>query len=123
MDIQELKNKIQTKDVEGNKTYLWIKIAGRKYGQSYQNTVNTIEGMKNDFIVFYYPMILEDLGKDEMSVTWCVDDVKSIAEDLTDEECREVLRLAKEEHDATIGINWDVLEHWASEVRSNRVSA
>ena len=57
---------------------------------------------------------------DSMEIVWCVEDVKSIASDLTDDECRQVLSLAKESHDATVGVNWDVLEVWASEVRSQR---
>jgi hypothetical protein len=57
---------------------------------------------------------------DKITISWCVEDVKSIAEDLTDEECRRVLYLTKKEHDATIGINWDVLEMWADHVRSER---
>ena len=56
----------------------------------------------------------------EITITWCIEDVESISEDLTDDECREVLRLAKKNHDATIGINWDVLETWADQVRSDR---
>jgi hypothetical protein len=58
--------------------------------------------------------------EDMIEIRWHIDDVKSIASDLTDEECREVLRLAKRNHDATIGINWDMLEIWADEVRSKR---
>jgi hypothetical protein len=57
---------------------------------------------------------------DEISINWHIEDVKSIAEDLTDEECRRVLYIAEREHDATIGINWDVLEMWADHVRSER---
>ncbi len=57
---------------------------------------------------------------DEISIKWCVEDVKSIAEDLTDEECRKVLQLAKHNHDACIGINWEVLKVWADEVRNQR---
>jgi hypothetical protein len=56
----------------------------------------------------------------EIHISWHIDDVKSIAKDLTDDECREVLQLAKDNHDATIGINWDTLEIWAREVRNNR---
>lgn len=57
---------------------------------------------------------------DEISISWCVADVQSIAKDLTDYECRQVLALAKHNHDATIGISWDTLQVWADEVRSNR---
>ena len=56
---------------------------------------------------------------DEIAISWHIDDVKSIAEDLTDEQCRRVLQLAKDNHDATIGINWDTLEYWADYVREN----
>ena len=61
----------------------------------------------------------EDL-KDEIAITWNIEDVKEIASDLTDNECRMVLYLAKDNHDATIGINWEVLELWADEVREYR---
>lgn len=54
---------------------------------------------------------------DEILISWCVDDVKSIAPDLTNEQCREVLCRAKQDHDATIGINWEVLEVIADAVR------
>ena len=54
MNITEFKNSIKTKNVEDNKTYLYTTINGCKYGQSYQNTVNTIEGMKNSFVMTYY---------------------------------------------------------------------
>lgn len=57
---------------------------------------------------------------DEISISWHIDDVKSIAKDLTDDECRQVLQLAKDGHDATLGINWDVLEVIAENVREER---
>jgi hypothetical protein len=56
MTMQEFKNSIKIKDVEGNRTYLYTEANGCKYGQSYQNTVNTREDMINSFIVFYYPL-------------------------------------------------------------------
>ncbi len=40
---------------------------------------------------------------------WCVEDVQSVRDDLTDEQCREVLRECHRRHDATLGINWDVI--------------
>lgn len=55
MTLNEFKDKINIKDVEGNRTYLSITVDKCKYGQSYQNTVNTIENMVNSFVVFYYP--------------------------------------------------------------------
>ena len=56
----------------------------------------------------------------EIKIVWSVDDVKSIAADLTDDECRQVLSLAEKYHDATVGINWDVLEVWVDKVRAQR---
>jgi hypothetical protein len=47
---------------------------------------------------------------DEIAIVWHIDDVKEVRPDLTDEQCRAVLRQADERHDATIGINWEVLE-------------
>lgn len=61
-----------------------------------------------------------DNPDDEMKVSWHIDDIKSIRPEFTDEECREVLRIAKKNHDASIGINWDVLEIWASEFENQR---
>lgn len=47
---------------------------------------------------------------DWIAVFWCVDDVKSVAPHLSDDEAREVLETAERRHDADIGINWIVLE-------------
>jgi hypothetical protein len=47
---------------------------------------------------------------DWISVFWGIDDVKSVAEHLSDDEAREVLETADRRHDADIGINWTVLE-------------
>lgn len=52
----------------------------------------------------------------QIAITWDIDDVKSVRPDLTDEECMAVLQEAKDNHDATIGINWDVLAAWAEEL-------
>lgn len=60
---------------------------------------------------------------DSIDSSWHIDDVKSIAEDLTDDECRQVLQLVDRNHDATVGINWDVLENWADYVRDQRETA
>lgn len=57
---------------------------------------------------------------DTIEISWHIDDVKEVAPDLTDDECRQVLQLAKNKHDATIGINWDTLQTWADYVRDER---
>lgn len=58
--MQEFRDKIKHRDAEGNHTYLWAKVDGCTYGQSYPNTVNTLEGMYDRFTVFYYKLYQED---------------------------------------------------------------
>lgn len=55
---------------------------------------------------------------DTIEITWTVDDVLEVAPDLNMEQCRQVLARAIDLHDANIGINWEVLEWHASEVRA-----
>jgi hypothetical protein len=50
---------------------------------------------------------------DTIEISWHIDDVKEVRPDLTDAQAREVLVLADREHDATVGINWDVLRFHA----------
>lgn len=42
------------------------------------------------------------------------------AEEITDEEAREVLRLMNKYHDSEVGINWDVIENWIDHVKAQR---
>lgn len=58
---------------------------------------------------------------DEITISWHYTDVKEIAPDFSDDQCREVLQIARNNHDATIGVNWDVLEVWADKVRNEDV--
>jgi len=57
---------------------------------------------------------------------WHIDDVREhYAGDgeyiqLTDEECREVLRLAEKYHDCDVGICWDSLNVWQDQVFKQR---
>src|SRR5271157_4794749 len=46
----------------------------------------------------------------EISITWSTEDVHEVRPDLTEDQAWQVLQAAKEHHDATIGINWSVLE-------------
>ena len=50
-------------------------------------------------------------------IKWHIDDVKATAERMgitsghvTDEDAREILEIVKHRHDASVGINWDVIE-------------
>jgi hypothetical protein len=45
----------------------------------------------------------------QIAVIWCVADVLEIRPDLSGNQAWEVLQAAKDQHDAGIGINWDVL--------------
>ena len=48
-----------------------------------------------------------------ISIEWSVGDVKTVRPDLTSDQCWEVLQYAKRSHDASIGMNWTVLEELA----------
>ena len=67
------------------------------------------------------------INGDIIASYWTIDDVKSLQDDedefteeerITDEEARQVLKAADVNHDATIGINWDVLREHLDIVRS-----
>lgn len=51
---------------------------------------------------------------------WHYSDVQSVAEDLSDDEAREVLCIMAKKSDANIGINWDSIGAWADWVREER---
>lgn len=47
----------------------------------------------------------------EIRIIWHIDDVRRASDDrLNDDECRDVLQYLLDEHDASIGINWEVIE-------------
>lgn len=56
------------------------------------------------------------IAGDSIALIWNIEDVVCVAEDndyeLTDDQARDVLSLLVSKHDATIGINWDVIECW-----------
>ncbi len=43
-------------------------------------------------------------------IIWAIEDVQVVRPDLTDEQAAQVLEQVKQGHDASIGINWEVLE-------------
>jgi hypothetical protein len=55
-------------------------------------------------------------GNDTFAKIWHVDDVLSINSDLSRERARLVLTMAMDNHDASIGINWEVLTEYISQV-------
>ena len=55
--------------------------------------------------------------ENQISINWHVDDVLSVDDTLTEAEARQVLYLLKHNHNAAIGINWDVIEETISELK------
>ena len=55
---------------------------------------------------------------DEISINWHFTDVQERDDTLTNDEARQVLQLMKNNHDATIGINWDVIDEWINYFKS-----
>ena len=78
--------------------------------------------------------------EDKIAVVWCVEDVKSMAtvdpdrptslpadaDDtdswMTDEEAMTILRYMRRKHDAEIGINWTVIQHYVDELKYEKES-
>ena len=62
----------------------------------------------------------EAYGNDDGSVefVWSVEDVWEIDSTLHHQEARVILGMAKDGHDASIGMNWEVLEHWVDYFKS-----
>ena len=52
----------------------------------------------------------------EIAAGWSIEDVQEIRPDLTDEQAWDVLQAVLQHHDATIGINWDVLQYHADKL-------
>jgi hypothetical protein len=55
-------------------------------------------------------------GNDTFAKIWHVDDVLSINSELSRDRARLVLTMAMDNHDANIGINWEVLTEYVSQV-------
>lgn len=55
-------------------------------------------------------------GNDTFYTTWHTDDVLSLNPGLDRDSARLVLRMAVDGHDANIGINWEVIESYISQV-------
>jgi hypothetical protein len=108
-------------DIEDER-YCSVKTNGVEGSRHYHN--QCFDTMFFDALWKHYPIRTEAEGyempedyQNKIEIVWGIDDVQSVASDLTDEQCREVLRLAKKNHDANEGINWIVLETIADIVR------
>lgn len=48
--------------------------------------------------------------QDTISIEWDIDDVLEVRPDLSADQARQVLQSVKRNHDAEIGVNWDVIQ-------------
>lgn len=53
------------------------------------------------------------------TIVWMADDVLSLDNTLTDEQVSWVLERMESKHDASLGISWDTIEFYISEVKRN----
>ena len=53
-------------------------------------------------------------SNDSITITWHIDDLEDIAPRLSRRQRQAVLACVKKDHDASIGINYDVLNYWAN---------
>ena len=51
-----------------------------------------------------------------ISIIWSVEDVKLVRSDITDDQASIVLCYIRDNHDANIGINWDVITECANDL-------
>jgi hypothetical protein len=56
---------------------------------------------------------LKESSCDFITIKWQIEDVQSVRPDLSDEEANEVLGALENNHDANVGINWEVIEYAA----------
>ena len=60
---------------------------------------------------FFQPMAKFDTEDETgISIRWTIDDVRTQCSALDDDEAMEVLSYIERHHDATIGVNWDVID-------------
>ena len=65
---------------------------------------------------------MKKIDDDTISLEWTTDDVKMQLKNrkqeskLTTDECRYVLKLMLDKHDATIGVSWDVMDVYIDKV-------
>lgn len=57
-----------------------------------------------------------DRDSKKISIEWHIDDVLEIRPDLDERKAMKVLNMVERKHDATVGVNWEVLDFWATEL-------
>lgn len=89
-----------------------------------QNIINASMDIKDDFQDTKVDEALDmlvrhfkEIGENQIDITWCVDDIRCLGYECTDEEGMEVLDLVLRKHDAEYGVNYDVLEWYCSDFK------
>lgn len=88
------------KTVDGNVTYT----------EEAQDIFNELNDKWEEIIM------LSEVKIPSATISWYKADIESLGYECTDEEAEMVLELAESKHDASVGINWDVLESWCEYV-------
>ncbi len=52
-------------------------------------------------------------SRGKVAIIWDVEDVQTVRDDLDDDQALEVLQEVEREHDASRGVNWDLIEDTA----------
>tara|TARA_R110002012_G_scaffold62914_1_gene165498 strand:- start:29142 stop:29570 length:429 start_codon:yes stop_codon:yes gene_type:complete len=82
----------------------------------------------NKILIADAPLLLAEVKRlkkelafytDNCTVVWMLDDVLSVDNTLSDEQASWVLERMEHKHDACLGISWDTIEFWISEVKKN----
>lgn len=55
-----------------------------------------------------------------ITISWNVEDVLSLDDTLTTDQCIEVLDMAERNHDANHGISWDTLSCYIDQVKEDK---
>ena len=58
---------------------------------------------------------------DYISIKWHIDDIKCRDSKLSTKQCREILQLLDKNHDASIGINWEVIDATIYHYKTNTI--
>lgn len=66
-------------------------------------------------------IMLSEVKTPSATVRWYKSDIESLGYECTYEQAEEVLELAESKHDASIGINWEVLEEWCEYVGLKKI--
>ena len=69
---------------------------------------------KTNYARINIPKILRQ--RREIAIIWSIVDVHEVRSDLTDDQAWQVLQACEQQLDATIGLNWDLIETIAEEL-------